>query len=319
MVSLTACQLAYAVPKTDTPVFNTISPVVKRPTIETLDFYEDSLEIIKNGSVLKLGEDEWAEEFQDKTNPEIIYKPHLDLSLSEDTIGFNEECENLKPSLNDIHNSSLEEQINRIYNDEYKNINVEINNYYKEYKNNRLNNEIDINIKEERYKTIISDFCKDGVFTPEAQQWINQYLSVSFPLDKMTVTSGFGERIDPFTGKKTKHNGIDLRANNEIAYAMLPGVVEKVGYDKRSGHYVTLRHADYMVSYCHLSEAYVSKGDLVFPRQPIAHTGNTGRSASPHLHITLKKGKKPMDPQILFNHIQIIKRNAIHNLISSSQ
>ena len=59
------------------------------------------------------------------------------------------------------------------------------------------------------------------------------------------------------------HNGIDLRARNDEVYAMFPGVVKKVGYDKCSGNYVTLQHGDYTVSYCHLSKVTLNKGTRV--------------------------------------------------------
>lgn len=49
------------------------------------------------------------------------------------------------------------------------------------------------------------------------------------------------------------HNGLDLHARGDKVFAMLHGIVHKVGYDKRSGIFVTLRHGDITVSYCHLS------------------------------------------------------------------
>ncbi len=143
---------------------------------------------------------------------------------------------------------------------------------------------------------------------------IEQYLSVAYPLASMQVTSPFGVRTDPITGKKAKHNGIDLRANFEDVYATMIGKVDKVGYDKRSGHYVTLRHADYSVTYCHLSEIYVSKGEMVFPRQAIAKSGDSGRATGPHLHLSFSKGKKCLDPSILFDYIAIAKREAIEKM-----
>ena len=85
----------------------------------------------------------------------------------------------------------------------------------------------------------------------EYGEWVRRYMSVSYPLKRITVTSPYGLRIDPFSKKRSRHNGIDLRAKGEEAYAMLSGVVVKVGYDRRSGNFVTLRHGGYTVSYCH--------------------------------------------------------------------
>ena len=110
--------------------------------------------------------------------------------------------------------------------------------------------------------------------------WIGCYMSVSYPLKKIIVTSPYGRRKDPFTGKRRSHNGLDLRARNEEVYAMMPGKVVKVSSDKRSGKYVTIRHGDYIVSYCHLSKALVKKGVKVLPGEVVAISGNTGRRGS---------------------------------------
>ena len=77
------------------------------------------------------------------------------------------------------------------------------------------------------------------------KQWTSSYPSITYPLKSIKVTSPYGYRRDPFTGKISWHNGLDLRAKNEPAYAMMDGIVEKVGYDNRSGNYVTLRHGNY--------------------------------------------------------------------------
>ena len=130
-------------------------------------------------------------------------------------------------------------------------------------------------------------------------KWLERYMSVSLPLKRIKVTSPFGMRKDPFTGKRRMHNGIDLRARNDEVYAMFPGVVKKVGYDKRSGNYVTLRHGDYTVSYCHLSRVTVKEKTPVLAGDVVGITGNTGRSTGEHLHITLKVDLKYINPQLL--------------------
>ena len=132
------------------------------------------------------------------------------------------------------------------------------------------------------------------------KQWISSYSSITYPLKSIKVTSPYGYRCDPFTGKQSWHNGLDLRAKNEPAYAMMDGIVEKVGYDNRSGNYVTLRHGNYHVSYCHLSSIIVRKGEYVYPGIIVGVTGNTGRSTGSHLHLTCKKDGKSINPAILF-------------------
>lgn len=135
------------------------------------------------------------------------------------------------------------------------------------------------------------------------KQWTSSYPSITYPLKSIKVTSPYGYRRDPFTGKLSWHNGLDLRAKNEPAYAMMDGIVEKVGYDNRSGNYVTLRHGNFHISYCHLSSIIVRKGESVFPGIIVGVTGNTGRSTGYHLHLTCKKGSKSINPIILLSEI----------------
>ena len=136
------------------------------------------------------------------------------------------------------------------------------------------------------------------------KQWISGYPSITYPLKSIKVTSPYGYRRDPFTGKQSWHNGLDLRAKNEPAYAMMDGIVEKVGYDNRSGYYVILRHDNYRVSYCHLSSIIVRKGEYVYPGIIVGVTGNTGRSTGSHLHLTCKKDGRSFNPTILLNLIE---------------
>ena len=132
------------------------------------------------------------------------------------------------------------------------------------------------------------------------KQWISSYSSITYPLKSIKITSPYGYRYDPFTGKQSWHNGLDLRAKNEPAYAMMDGIVEKIGYDNRSGNYVTLRHGNFYISYCHLSSIIVRKGEYVYPGIIVGVTGNTGRSTGNHLHLTCKKDGKSFNPAILF-------------------
>ena len=136
------------------------------------------------------------------------------------------------------------------------------------------------------------------------KQWTSSYPSITYPLKSIKVTSPYGYRRDPITGKQSWHNGLDLRAKNEPAYSMMEGIVEKIGYDSRSGNYVTLKHGNYHVSYCHLSSVIVGKGERVFSGTIVGVTGNTGRSTGCHLHLTCKKDGESFNPTILLNLIE---------------
>ena len=78
--------------------------------------------------------------------------------------------------------------------------------------------------------------------------WVGRYLSVSYPLQRIRINSSYGYRKDPFTGKRKFHNGIDLHARGDEVLAMMEGLVVKVGQDKTSGKYVTLRRASTCIS-----------------------------------------------------------------------
>ena len=144
--------------------------------------------------------------------------------------------------------------------------------------------------------------------TPPPSTYTPSNLTMVSPLRNLVVTSPYGYRTDPFTCKRAFHSGIDLRANYEPAYAITYGEVIHVGYDNRSGLFVTIRHGSITLSYCHLSQSLVTKGTHVRPGTPIAITGNSGsRSTGPHLHLTLKDTKKgrAIDPSILLRLINL--------------
>lgn len=150
-----------------------------------------------------------------------------------------------------------------------------------------------------------------------SQKFINDYLSVSFPLKNLKVNSSFGVRTDPFTGKKKKHNGLDLHATADEVYAMLEGTVKKIGEDKRSGKYITIAHGEFLVSYCHLSHIWVERGMQIKPGEVVGITGNTGRSTGEHLHITCKRGNKYIDPNIFIQHIKTTQEDALKSLCNN--
>ena len=127
------------------------------------------------------------------------------------------------------------------------------------------------------------------------------HVSMTYPLRTIKITSPFGYRTDPFTGKRTMHNGIDLAAHNALVYSMLDGTVEKVGYDARSGNFVTISHGNFRISYCHLSRILATQSQSVLAGFPIGITGSTGRCTGEHLHITAKYKGKPFNPMALLN------------------
>ena len=147
------------------------------------------------------------------------------------------------------------------------------------------------------------------------KEWTDRFLSVCYPLRHIRINSPFGYRTDPFTGKRKFHNGLDLHARGDEVFAMMDGVVVKVGQDNASGKYVTLKHGGYTVSYCHLSRTTVAKGAHVKAGTVVGITGSTGRSTGEHLHITCKLNGKNIDPIVLLDFIKATREQCVAALI----
>ena len=189
-------------------------------------------------------------------------------------------------------------QFNTIGNDVFKNV---IANNSKNMQNNVCELERTGYINEAKGEVIsTSDRLSDSSYSK-----MNN-ISVSYPLEKMKVTSPYGMRKDPMTGIYKKHNGVDLRARKAMVYSMFPGIVHKVGYDERSGNYVIIHHGEIAVSYCHLSKILIIKGSRVHAHEVIGISGNTGRSTGEHLHVTCKMKGTYINPEIIFQYIRNI-------------
>jgi len=112
------------------------------------------------------------------------------------------------------------------------------------------------------------------------------------------LTSRFGYRISPFSGKATMHAGLDIAAApGSPIYAPADGVVSYAGYDQGYGKLVSIDHG-YGVStrFGHTSQIYVQVGQKVSKWDVIAAVGNTGRSTGPHLHYEVRINGTPVDP-----------------------
>ena len=105
-----------------------------------------------------------------------------------------------------------------------------------------------------------------------------------------TITSDYGKRIDPFTGKESTHRGIDyaLPLNTEVK-ANVSGTVEKANYSTSYGNYVVIKdNSGKLHYYAHLNSASVNMGDFVSVGETIGKSGSTGRSTGAHLHYEVR-------------------------------
>lgn len=76
---------------------------------------------------------------------------------------------------------------------------------------------------EEKEKAVV---VNDALTTERLAYW-KQRRYLSLPIDSMVITSHYGKRKDPFTGKVANHRGIDLKGNNDYVYSIMPGMVVK--------------------------------------------------------------------------------------------
>lgn len=127
---------------------------------------------------------------------------------------------------------------------------------------------------------------------------------LSYPLRSLQPTSPFGSRFHPVLKKHRFHSGVDLKARYEGVYAFAAGVVEKTGYDKLSGLFVTINHGqEITTTYAHLSYIGVVVGEVVKGGRLIALSGSTGRSTAPHLHFSIRYQNTPLDPMQVFKRL----------------
>ena len=138
---------------------------------------------------------------------------------------------------------------------------------------------------------------------------------LSAPLDTLVVTSPYGYRIDPFSGKRKFHYGTDYRTCAQNVYAMMPGRVRKIGYNKVLGNYIELDHGDFTVTYAHLHTVIGDKGDNVNAGQSVGISGNTGRSHGEHLHVSIRYKNKSVDPEPLVRYINNWSRQVKEELL----
>ena len=112
------------------------------------------------------------------------------------------------------------------------------------------------------------------------------------------LTSRFGPRVSPFTGKKQMHAGIDIAAASGTSiYAPARGRVSFVGRKGPLGKTLVLDHGfGVKTVYGHTKEIHVSTGETVERGQEVAAIGSTGRSTGPHLHYVVEVNGKARDP-----------------------
>jgi len=124
-------------------------------------------------------------------------------------------------------------------------------------------------------------------------------LPTRLPLAHATLGSLFGNRDDPFTGRRAFHSGLDFAAEKGTAiHAAAGGTVVSAAFRSDYGWVVEIDHGNGLrTRYAHASRLLVKAGDVVAPGETIAAVGTTGRSTGPHLHFEVLRGGEATDPR----------------------
>lgn len=127
---------------------------------------------------------------------------------------------------------------------------------------------------------------------PSSSGWVS-------PVKSYTLTSAFGMRVHPISGKWKMHNGVDMAApQGTPIYAAKSGKVTKTAFQAGgAGYYVTINHGDGFTSvYMHMTHYIVSPGTYVNAGQVIGYVGSTGGSTGPHLHFGISYNGSYVNP-----------------------
>jgi murein DD-endopeptidase MepM/ murein hydrolase activator NlpD len=147
------------------------------------------------------------------------------------------------------------------------------------------------------------DARDDSLSTIEAkilqQSVLKDMLPNGTPVSAAYNSSSYGWRIDPFTGGKAFHEGLDFPANTGTPIrAAADGIVSMAEQSAAYGNIVKIEHgAGLETRYAHASKILVKVGERVVKGQEVAEVGSTGRSTGPHLHYEIRLNGESLDPR----------------------
>lgn len=137
-------------------------------------------------------------------------------------------------------------------------------------------------------------------------------LPLSRPMKNYYVSSGFGSRTDPITGRRASHHGLDfVGVTNEKIISPSYGRVVLAGQFSGYGNAVVIDHGFGITTrYGHLSSVKVKEGQMVKKGDVIATQGSTGRSTGPHLHYEVRYRNTPLNPRKFLEAGEALFNNA---------
>lgn len=161
---------------------------------------------------------------------------------------------------------------------------------------NQLLHDIDVlaeslSIREKQLK-LLDVFSSDKKLSKEVRP-------AGLPVEKGWLSSFYGYRADPFTGRKTFHHGVDIAGKSGTnVLAAASGLVTWTGEKSGYGYLIEIDHGSgYQTRYAHNKAITVKTGDVVKQGEVIAKMGSTGRSTGPHVHFEVLRHGKKVNPR----------------------
>lgn len=151
----------------------------------------------------------------------------------------------------------------------------------------------------------------DELSTNRSLREVLYALPSRMPVSSFSLSSDFGIRKHPLTGKSHFHTGVDLmsESGDDKVLAVKPGVVVMSELHFQYGNTVVVRHSNGVESlYAHLAQLLVKVGDKVTTDSVLGYIGNTGFSTGKHLHFEILVGGYPVNPQKVIRTAQYVQQ-----------
>ena len=178
----------------------------------------------------------------------------------------------------------------------FKSINVKLNNSDLVSVSSVLNNNSNVDPDSDDFFTSLKNRLNLLAIYKDALQFI----PLKPPMEHYYISSNYGKRKHPVTGKYRMHHGIDLAGTwQENVSVSADGTVVFAGYHGSFGKVIRIRHSyGIMTTYGHLAKINVKRGDIVNEGQVIGKMGRTGRVDGAHLHYEISVNGKSQNPKI---------------------
>lgn len=139
------------------------------------------------------------------------------------------------------------------------------------------------------------------------------------PVAGISLSSDFGTRSDPFTGRRKQHAGIDIpKPAGTPIYATADGVAARAEWVSGYGNMVQLEHGGgFQTRYGHMSSIAIAPGTRVKKGQVIGYVGSTGRSTGNHLHYEVRIGGMPVNPLPYMSDVNVARASKRDGQVSA--